>query len=278
MKQPVKIPVSVVMITLNAERTLKQVLESVVDWADEIVIVDSGSADQTVAIAERFDCRIFDRKFTGFGAQKQFAIDQAHNPWVLILDADELVTEPLADEIVTLFSNGLPDCSGYTLPRNLIFLGRVLRHSGQNRQPVLRLFDRRQGGMTLVPVHESVRVEGAVGHLSGILVHYSYGSLHDYVLKMNQYTTLSAEEMAQRHKKATVALQGVRFLFTFAKIYVLKGGFLDGYPGFVWALLSAVYPVIKYSKLQEIQDGAEKPQTQPLLVVEKGVHSLNGTH
>lgn len=266
MKLPVKIPLSVVMITLNAGRTLKKALESVAGWADEIVLVDSGSTDATLSIARSFTDRIIYRKFDGFGAQKGFAINQARHDWVLVLDADEVVSAQLAAEIADLFAHGSPTSAGYALPRNLIFLGRVLRFSGQNRQPVLRLFNRRQGGMTPVAVHESIQVDGPVGQLSGILLHDSYGSLHDYVLKMNHYTTLSAEEMALRHKKATVGLQGLRFLFTFVKIYFFKGGLLDGYPGFTWALLSAVYPVIKYSKLQELQDETEKPATRPEIV------------
>ncbi|RCR69773.1 glycosyltransferase family 2 protein [Larkinella punicea] len=264
MKIPVKAPLSVVIITLNAERTLKLALESVVEWVDEVIVVDSGSTDATLTIASDFNCRVTYRKFNGFGPQKQYAIDQAKNDWVLVLDADEIVTEQLANEIAALFV-GEPIHAGYTLPRNLIFLGRILRHSGQNRQPVLRLFNRHHGRMTPVPVHESVQVEGSIGQLSGILIHYSYGSLHDYVLKMNHYTTLSAEEMALRHKKANIPLQGLRFLFTFLKIYFFKGGLLDGYPGFVWALLSAIYPVIKYSKLQELHDNDEKPKTKPVL-------------
>jgi glycosyltransferase involved in cell wall biosynthesis len=269
MKIPARAPLSVVMITLNAERTLKQALESVADWADEIVIVDSGSTDATLHIARQFNCRIVYRKFNGFGPQKQYAIGLAKNDWVLVLDADEIVSEPLANEITSLFIGGPPTSAGYALPRNLIFLGRVLRYSGQNRQPVLRLFNRRKGRITPVPVHESVQVDGQIGQLSGILIHYSYGSLHDYVLKMNKYTTLSAEEMASRHKKANIPLQGLRFLFTFLKIYFFKGGILDGYPGFVWALLSAVYPVIKYSKLQELQDGEEKLRSIPELAFER---------
>ncbi|GAB3334546.1 glycosyltransferase family 2 protein [Larkinella ripae] len=263
-----KLPLSVVMITLNAERTIKQALESVAPWVDEMVIVDSGSTDATLHLAQQFDCKVIHRKFDGFGPQKQFAIDQAKHDWVLVLDADEIVSAQLAEEIEALFTTGAPTYAGYSLPRNLIFLGRILRHSGQNRQPVLRLFDRRKGHITPMPVHESVQVEGPIRHLSGVLIHYSYGSLHDYVLKMNQYTTLSAEEMALRHKKANIALQGIRFLFTFVKIYFFKSGLLDGYPGFVWALLSAVYPVIKYSKLQELRDDEERLKVKPVLAFE----------
>jgi glycosyltransferase involved in cell wall biosynthesis len=268
MKIPVKVPLSVVIITLNAERTLRKALESVVEWVDEVIVVDSGSIDATLAIASDYNCRVTYRKFNGFGPQKQYAVDQATNDWVLVLDADEIVTEQLANEMAALFISGEPVHAGYTLPRNLIFLGRVLLHSGQNRQPVLRLFNRHHGYMTPVHVHESVHVEGSIGQLSGVLIHYSYGSLHDYVLKMNHYTTLSAEEMALRHKKANIPLQGLRFLFTFLKIFFFKGGILDGYPGFVWALLSAVYPVIKYSKLQELHDNNEKLKTKPVLAFE----------
>lgn len=268
MKTPAKVPLSVVMITLNADRTLKQALDSVVGWADEIVVVDSGSTDATIAIAHQYHCRVIHRQFDGFGSQKQFAVNQASHDWVLILDADEVVSELLANEIAALFVHGAPVCDGYFIPRNLLFLGRILRYSGQNRQPVLRLFDRVRGKIAPVAVHESVQMAGLVSHLSGILIHYSYGSLHDYVLKMNQYTTLSAQEMVTRHKKANVALQGGRFLFTFLKIYFFKGGLLDGYPGFIWALLSAIYPVIKYSKLQELNESEEKVKTLLLPVLE----------
>ncbi|WP_128547858.1 glycosyltransferase family 2 protein [Larkinella soli] len=265
MTLPARVPLSVVIITLNAERTLAKSLASVADWADEIILVDSGSTDATLSIARKFECRVYHREFDGFGTQKQYAVEQATHDWVLVLDADEIVSKPLALEIRELFTKGTPIMDGYALPRNLVFLGRVLRYSGQHRQPILRLFDRRQGCISPTRVHESVQVAGPVGRFSAPLIHDSYGSLHEYVVKMNQYTTLSAGEMAARQKKANLPLQGLRFLFTFLKIYIFRRGVLDGYPGFVWALLSAVYPVIKYTKLHEIQDAKAHDRVEPAL-------------
>lgn len=252
MPQPDKLPLSVVMITYNAERTLHQTLASVVDWVGEVVLIDSGSTDATPTIARQFGCRFIHHPFTGYGPQKQVAIASAVHDWVLLLDADEAFDESLQRAVQQSFRVIPADTMAFSLPRSLVFLGRTLRYSGENRRPVLRLFNRRHGRVNDASVHESVEVAGSVITLSGELRHDSYASLHEYIDKLNHYTSLSAASMARNGRRSPVWTLPFRFLFTFLSIYVFKGGFLDGFPGFAWAFLSAVYPVIKYTKLYEL--------------------------
>ncbi|MBC8156307.1 MAG: glycosyltransferase family 2 protein [Bacteroidetes bacterium] len=258
MHQPDKLPLSVVMITYNAERTLHQTIASVVDWAGEVVLVDSGSTDATPAIAQRFGCRVHHHPFAGYGPQKQFAIAQASHDWVLLLDADECVDETLQRAIQQVFADPPADTLAFSLPRSLVFLGRTLRHSGENRRPVVRLFNRRYGRVNAALVHEAVAVAGSVVPLRGELLHDSYASLHEYIDKLNQYTSLSAENMARAGRRSPVWTLPFRFVFTFLSIYVIKGGFLDGFPGFAWAFLSATYPVIKYIKLYDLSRATQR--------------------
>lgn len=255
MQPPSLPPVSAVLITFNAARLLAAVLESV-RWCDEIVVVDSGSTDQTLTIAQQYGCRIMHRDFDGFGPQKQFAVSLARNHWVLALDADEIITPELGREIQQKVGEAVAgkDASrAFTVPRTLIFLGRLMRYGGEHKQPQLRLFDKRYGNYNAAPVHETIEINGPVGRLTHEMLHDSYASLHDYFGKFNQYTTAGAEAMASRGKKGTKGAVILRFPLTFLKEYFLKLNVLNGYPGFVWSLFSALYPVAKYAKLREIQ-------------------------
>ncbi|WP_266365753.1 glycosyltransferase family 2 protein [Tellurirhabdus rosea] len=264
-----KLPLSVVIITRNAERTLLQTLMSVMDWADEIVLVDSGSTDETVSIAQMFGCRVLHRKFDGYGTQKGYAVDQATHDWVLLLDADEVPDMDMQSAIRRVMQSSPDPRQAYSLPRSLVFMGRTFRHSGEHRRPVLRLFNRCYGHVSADLVHEQVKISGTVTPLDGTLLHYSYASLHDYIEKMNRYTSLSAESALAKavHAgsprravfRADSLVMAMRFLTRFTKIYVLKSGFLDGLPGMVWALLSAIYPVVKHTKEYEKTHHLDKP-------------------
>ncbi len=253
MHQLAKLPLSVVMITYNAERTLHQTLASVIDWAGEVVVVDSGSTDATLLIAGRLGCQVYRHPFAGYGPQKQFAIAQATHDWVLLLDADESLDDSLQEAVRQSFAVTPADTLAFSVPRSLVFLGCTLQHSGENRRPIVRIFNRHQGRVSDAAVHETVAVAGPVVALTGELRHDSYASLHEYIDKLNQYTSLGAETMARAGRRSPVWTLPFRFLFTFLSIYVFKGGFLDGFPGFAWAFLSATSPVIKYTKLYEIQ-------------------------
>ena len=244
---------SAVLITLNEAHNLPRVLKSL-SWADEILIVDSFSSDDTVSVAESFGCRIIQRKFNGYGEQKRFAVNAAKHPWVFVIDADEEEVSPgLADEIQSLFKAGPPTLSGYLIPRNFIFMGKLIRFGGEHGKSFIRLFNREKGNFNLNEVHEDVEIGSGLGQLKGHLMHYSYRNLHDYFSKFNEYTTRGAREMFRKGKKVGWLYIAVRFPASFFQLYFMKGLVFDGYPGFIWALFSAFYPVAKYAKLKEMQ-------------------------
>ena len=243
--------ISITLITLNSEKTLKSVLEAV-SWADEIVLVDSGSTDKTLEIARQFNAKIVYRAFDGYGSQKNFATSQASNDWILSLDDDEILTPKLQQEIQNL-SLSTTDYEGFKIPRSLIFLGKLLKFSGEYKRLTLRLFNRKQGNWNAEYVHESVEVKGKIGILKHQILHDSYRDLTDYFNKFNKYTSLGAKTLAERGKTASSFKIITRFPTTFLKIYLLKGSCLDGYAGFMWALLTAINPVVKYAKLKEIR-------------------------
>ncbi|MET3125325.1 glycosyltransferase involved in cell wall biosynthesis [Arcicella rosea] len=244
--------ISVVLITFNSEKTLTKVLEAVT-WADEIVLVDSGSSDKTLKIAEAFKAKVVYRKFDNYGVQKNFATLQASNDWILSLDDDEILSDELQAEIQNLSLEN-DEFQAYKIPRSLIFLGKLLRFSGEYKRLTLRLFNRNFGNWNTEHVHESVAIQGKIGVLANHILHDSYRDLTDYFNKFNKYTSLGAKTLAERGKKASVSTIVLRFPITFLKIYLLKASCLDGYAGFMWALLSAMNPVIKYAKLKESEN------------------------
>lgn len=242
--------ITITLITLNSEKTLKPVLEAV-SWADEIVLVDSGSTDGTLEIARHFKAKIIYRAFDGYGSQKNFATEQASNDWILSLDDDEILTPELQQEIQNLDLSAT-DYHGYKIPRSLIFLGKLLRFSGEYKRLTLRLFNRKYGNWNAEYVHESVEVNGKTATLKHQILHDSYRDLTDYFNKFNKYTSLGAKTLSEHKKTASTFKIISRFPTTFLKIYLLKGSCLDGYAGFMWALLTAITPVVKYAKLREL--------------------------
>lgn len=257
---PVRI--SAVIITLDSARLLDSVLTAL-RWCDEIVIVDSGSSDDTVAIAARHGCRILHRTFDGFGAQKGWAVEQARNDWVFVVDDDEIPSDALGFEIlekVRRVEAGALPFRGFTVPISLVFLGRLMRFGGEYKMPHLRLFDRRFGNYNTARVHESVVINGPIGRLRHQMVHDSYGSLDEYVEKLNRYTTAGAEELYGKGKRVATMHVLFRFPLTFIREFVLRLNLLNGYPGFVWSMFSAMYPVVKYAKLRELRRAKALPR------------------
>lgn len=240
---------SVIVITLNEERHIAACLESVA-WADEIIVVDAESKDETVAIARRFTARVFIEKFRGYSGQKNFALAQARGEWVLWLDADERVTPELAEEIRRTIA-AAPAATGFEMPRKAYFLGRWIKHCGWYPGYVLRLFRRERGRFDDREVHETLLLDGEKGRLRGDLDHYTDDSVEHYFWKFNRYTTLAAEELAGRGRRAGMFSILMRPLHAFLKMYIFKRGFLDGLPGLMLCLLSASYVTAKYAKLAE---------------------------
>lgn len=247
--------ISAILITRDEERNVADCLASLA-FADEIVVVDSGSADRTEKIC-RSDPRVrwFAEEWKGYGQQKNSALAKASAPWVFSIDADERVTRELADEIAALDLGRVP-VDAYRVGRRNFFGGRWVRHGGWYPDYLVRLWRRDRGKFDGRSVHESVRVEGSVGTLSGELLHFTYRDTADFLERMNRYSTLGAQEMARSGRRATAADLWLRPPFTFFNMFVLKRGFLDGALGFRLAVLYAKYTFAKYSHLAEMQAGS----------------------
>lgn len=228
---------SAILITRDEEANIGACLESVA-FCDEIVVVDSGSTDATIAIAEGFGAKVVRTSdWPGFGAQKQRALDLASGDWVLSIDADERITPKLRAEIVAAMADG--KSAGYRINRLSWFLGQPMRHGGWHPDRVLRLARRDRARFSPDSVHERLLVEGPLGDLAEPMLHYSYANVDDVLRKMRSYALASAAERRRKGVSGGLAVAIVRSLFGFLKAYVLKAGFLDGRRGFVAACFKA---------------------------------------
>lgn len=243
-------PISVVIIAFNEAKNLPRTLAALT-WADEILLVDSDSTDDTVAIARAAGARVINQPFLGYGPQKAFAVNHASHNWVFVVDADEVVSPELAAEVQNVVYSD-SKYVGYRVPRDFVFLGRLMRWGGERGKSHLRLFNRLHGNYNDASVHEDVVLNGPVGQLKHLMLHYSYPDLETYWHKFNQYTTRGAQDLFKRGKNVSALYVMVRFPFSFLYLYLVRGLLLDGYPGFIWAFFSAVYPVVKYAKLREL--------------------------
>ena len=244
---------SVTVIAWNEEDRLRACLESVA-WADEIIVVDAESTDKTVLVARDFTDKIWVRPWPGFAAQKNFALEQAAGEWILSLDADERVTPELQARIERIV-RGDRSADGYSVPRRNVFWGAWVRHGGLYPDYQLRLFRRGAGHFVDSAVHESVVVGGRVEPLAEPLLHHSYRGLDDFVTRSNRYSALAAQEIVKRGGRAGLADLALRPLGRFLSMYVVRGGFLDGWRGFVLAVLYANYVFLRTAKAWEARRG-----------------------
>ncbi len=240
---------SVTVIAWNEEERLRACLDSVA-WADEIVVVDAESTDKTAALAREFTERVWVRPWPGFAAQKNFALDQVSGDWVLSLDADERVTPELADRIRNILAEDR-GAAGYSIPRRNIFWGAWVRHGGLYPDYQLRLFRRGAGRFAEDAVHESVRVDGRVDVLAETLLHESYRDLEDFVRRSNRYSTLAARDWLRRGRRVSLGALIMKPLGRFLSMYIVRGGFLDGWRGLVLAVLYAEYVFLRMAKAWE---------------------------
>jgi len=250
-----KVPLSVAIITKDEAKNMPACLESV-RFADQVVVVDSGSTDDTVKIASDSGCDVFVEEWRGFGRQKQFAIDKCKHRWVLVLDADERIPSETAGAISDIVLKEPGDVAGYSFPRRNWFQGRWIKHLwGGDR--IVRLFQKDSGRMTPVAVHESVEVTGKVEALGVPIEHYTESDLSKILIKIDHYSTLGAREAFAAGKTSTVWSASFRAVLAFFQSYFLKLGVLDGAQGFTLSITDSVNKFFKYAKLGELRKQAK---------------------
>lgn len=241
---------SVIVIAKNEAHSIGQCLESV-SWADEIVVIDSGSTDDTVKICESRGAKVHVMDWPGFGPQKNRAIDLATGDWILSLDADEIVTPELQNEITHAISSGTMEA--YSFPRSSSYCGRFMRHGGWWPDRVTRLFRRGDARFSDDLVHERLIVQGKTGAFSSPLIHIAFSDLEEVLRKVDQYSTAGALMMAGKNRKATLSSAILHGLWTFLRTYILRAGFLDGREGFMLAVSNAEGTYYRYLKLMLLE-------------------------
>ncbi len=242
---------SVVIITLNEEAKIRDCLESV-KWADEIIVVDSYSRDTTVEVAREYTSKIHQREFTGFGAQKNYALSKAKGDWVLSIDADERVTPELREEIERTLAN--PRACGYYMRRKSYFANKWIKHCGWWPDYVLRLFRRDCGRFSDRLVHEALELDGPTGRLNNPLEHRPYLSVSELIRKADEYSTLGAQDLVAEGTRCSCCSALSHSTLAFVKTYFLKMGILDGWMGLVIAYSNAVGVFYKYMKGLETKE------------------------
>ncbi|MEP6946835.1 MAG: glycosyltransferase family 2 protein [Acidobacteriota bacterium] len=256
--------ISAVIIAFNEEAKIADAIRSV-EWADEVVVVDSESTDRTSEIASELGARVIVEKWRGFAGQKQFAVDAAANDLVLSIDADERVTPDLRDEILAIRDSGVA-ADGYRIPRLSTYMGREIRHGGWYPDLQLRLFDRRKARWKDVAVHESITLdEGAkLGELKGDLLHFSVDSVAHHAAMIEQrYAPLGARAKFDAGRTISPMRIAAAPVITFISNYVIKLGFLDGLPGLVIAYFAAYNVFLKNVLLLEMQDSRDIAERSP---------------
>ena len=244
--------ISIAIITYNEEQNIRRTLESV-RWADEIVVVDSGSTDKTVEICQEYTDKIIYQEWLGFSSQKNLAIDNAKGEWVLSLDADEPVEPELSDEIRRIVVSP-ESCDGYRIPRKTYFLNKQIRHGGWYPDYNLRLFRKGKGRFEKRAVHEAIKVDGRIGTAKHALLHYAYPDLAAYMTSINKYSSLSVKVMEEKgiiRAKAGWINIIFRPFASFILKYFCRLGFLDGKAGLVLNIFHSYYVFAKYAKAWE---------------------------
>ena len=241
---------SITIITLNEERRIGKCIKSV-SFADEVVVVDSGSQDRTVEIAEQAGARVIQQEWLGYGRQKQFAVEQATNEWVLCLDADEWLSPELSRSIQSVLEH--PEFSAYQFPRRNRFMGRWLRHGEGYPDWSLRLFDRNHAHWSEDEVHEKVVPDGEIGKVSGDLMHESEETIQQYLAKQDRYTTLQTQRLKADGKRGSAIKMVLSPMFRFIKFYFIRLGVLDGFPGLIHILIGCRNSFTKQIKLIRLE-------------------------
>lgn len=254
------VQISAVLITFNEESNIADAMKSL-GWADEIVVVDSGSDDRTREIAEELGARVIERPWPGFSAQKQFAVDSATHDWVFSLDADERVSNELKASIVEVKGSSEP-ADAYRISRLPFYMGRAIRHGGWYPDAQVRLFDRRMGKWKDAIIHESVEMaRGArVESLSGDILHYTVKNVSEHHRMIGErYAPLGADQMFRSGRRTSPFGSAAAGTGAFLKSYFVKLGFLDGFPGFCIAWFAGHNAFLKHAVLLEKYAPQDRP-------------------
>ncbi len=254
--------ISTVIITFNEEKRLEPALKSLAGLASEIVVVDSFSTDKTVKLAKKYTNKVFQRKWTDYSDQKNYANTRASFPWILSLDADERISSELRKEILEIKKEE-PECDGFLIPRQVYYLGRWIRHSGWYPDRKLRLFRKEKARWEGEYVHERLVVEGKIQKLSGSIHHFTYRNISEHLDRINKFSELGAQKLYAKGKKCRWPRLVFMPFFRFVKSYFWRAGFLDGYPGFIVSVLNGYSIFLRYAKLREIWKKGERIEPFP---------------
>jgi glycosyltransferase involved in cell wall biosynthesis len=241
--------ISVIIITRNEEENIEPALKSV-EWADEIIVVDSGSEDKTIDITKKYTNRIYKKEWQGFVEQKKYALGLASYEWVLSIDADERVSPELKEEIMKKQPENF---DGFNVRRRNYFFNREITTCGWDKDYQLRLFKKSKVDLKERLVHEGFEVYGKVGKLDNVIIHNTFSSLHNYFRKVNDYTTLQAEEMYKAKKKVTALMIWGHTFSAFFRYYISLKGFRDGMHGLIISFINSVSTLLTYTKIWERQ-------------------------
>jgi glycosyltransferase involved in cell wall biosynthesis len=250
MTSETRLPVTAFVVTFNEARNIADCLGSV-SWCDEIVVVDSGSADDTVALARRFTDRVVVKPWEGHVKQRGYAMSLARNDWVFLIDADERVTPELRASIAAVLASPRDGVAGYRVARRTYHLGRWIAHGGWYPDRKLRLFRKSAGRITGQDPHERVEVDGGTADLEGDLLHYTYRNLSHQLRTIDFFSDVEAENFRKAGARPRLWRMLLHPPLKFLETYVVKRGFLDGMPGFIISAATAFYVFMKYAKLWE---------------------------
>lgn len=247
------IKISACIITFNEEQAIEDCLKSV-GWCEEIIVVDSGSTDQTVEICKSMGCKVIYNKFVCFSSQRQFASSQASNDWILFIDADERLTPSLVNEFRNITEDKIDDFVAYNIRFQTYIYGKLMRSCGLKNEKHVRFYNRKYVAFSDRVVHESLIINGPVGKFDGHIVHLTYADLHDHLEKLNRYTEMWSNEKIAKGKTTTIFNVFIQFPVKFFQFYILRGGVIDGFAGFVYSFFYGVYGTMKYAKLYQKQN------------------------
>ncbi len=242
--------ISAALITFNEESNIARTLEKLT-WCDEIIVVDSHSTDKTVEICSSFGAKVFTKKFNGYGEQKRYLVEQCSFDWVLSIDADEVLTDELIEEIKSEFSKEIVPYKAYFLNRKHVYLGKIFKYGYLRNTPVLRLFNRKTANFSNKKVHETVEFKGKKGRFKNVFFHYTANTVEQINYKKNRYATLVSEEYFKKKKRVNLLILIFKYPLAFIKEYFIRGNVFNGYEGYVWSTYIAEYSVLKYLKLIE---------------------------